>query len=163
MEQEQAIRHCDRFPWLVRRHDRDFAGTAIRKADRRLQQLRKLEDFGPGITTTFAAEDHRAAGRRDALSQTIEVRIHRPDLRSGLRQRATAGRMVDLHDADVTGQDDHPDTTLQDRRLQGELGQPRHLCRRRDVAHVPRADGEDEFRPRFLEVVGPDLGTRDVG
>ena len=137
--------------------------SAIRVADGSVHQLRKLKNLGPRIATTLAAEDHRAAGRCDTLSQVVEVGIHRPDLRPGLRQRAAAGRMVDLHDADVSGQDDHPDTTLQDRCLQGEFGQPRHLSRRGDVAHVSCAVGEDELGPGLLEVLRPDLPARDVG
>ena len=107
---------------------------AVGVADRRVEQLCELQHFLACVSAALAAEDHGTARCREVLSQPVEVGIRRTDPGSALRQRPTAGRLLDLHDADVAGQDDHPDTTLQDRSLHGEFGQPRHLAWRGDVA-----------------------------
>ena len=44
--------------------------------------------------------------------------------------RVPQHRLVDLLRGDVAGQDHHPDAALQDRCLQGELGDARHLAGR---------------------------------
>ena len=64
---------------------------------------------------------------------------------------------------DVAGQDDHADAALEDRRLQGELGDAGHLAGGGDQGAVVRAAGEDRLGVGLLEVAAADLGAGDVG
>jgi hypothetical protein len=98
----------------------------------------------------------------DEVRELGDVRVARSDLRPDHRERVAQQRLVHVHRGDVAGQDDHPDSALQDRGLHRELGDTGHLGRRGDVSQVPRAVEEDEVRPRLLEVASADLGAGDV-
>jgi hypothetical protein len=103
--------------------------AAIRVGDGRVQQSGKLQHFAPRSATTVAAVDRDSLALRDEPRELIEVGVGRPDLRAFRGQWVAEQRGLDLHRADVAGQDDHPDAVLEDRGLQRKLGKARHLFR----------------------------------
>src|ERR1035438_494067 len=71
-------------------------------------------------------------------------------------------RMLDRRGGNVAGQDNHADTTFQDCSLHREFSNTWQLRSGSHIAHVLGAIEEDLLRARLLEVIRPNLCSRDM-
>ena len=136
--------------------------AAVGVRHRGVQGAREPEHLLARVAGALAAVDGDLLGPRDELDRLVEGGLGRPHHRTVGEDRVRKHRVVDRLGGHVAGQDDHPDPALEDRGLQGELGDPGHLRGRRHQADVVGAPGEDRIRVGLLEVAAADLGAGDV-
>src|SRR6188472_1760308 len=65
VEQEQAIREGDRFPWMVRRHDRDLAGDDLHGVFRDPDIEPPLQNLNGDASSLVVLVEGRARAKDD--------------------------------------------------------------------------------------------------
>ena len=124
----------------------DHVLAAVGIGDRRLQRLRELEDLVARGASPLAAVDDDLARAGDERGGPVQRRIGRTDQRTLGDDGVLEHRLGHLRRADVAREDHHADPALEDRRLERELGQPRHLVGRGD--HRRRSCSSPRRSPR---------------
>ena len=137
--------------------------ATVGEGDRCPELLGQREDLGTCVAGAFTAVDDDLLGLRDQLDGPLQGVLRRARDGAVGEDRVPEHLVVDLLGGHVAGQDHHPDAALEDRRLQGELGDAWHLAGRGDGRAVVGAPGEDLLGVGLLEVAASDLGAGDVG
>ena len=137
--------------------------AAVGERDGGLQGLGQAQHLVARLPGALAAVDDDLL-RAGEISSTALARAASVGRLTG-RSVSTGWRSISCSTvwaATSPGHDHHAHAALEDRRLQGQLGDARHLAGGGQQGAVVRAAGEDRLGVGLLEVAAADLGARDV-